>query len=251
MASRAPLRLNHRCPVWFHSCRLRVEGKAFRPPFSCAKKPEADDKTVTIPLRAHEICTRTKHSPAPCGLYRPPRRQIFLPASRTSCVRHRADARRPAPRRATPHRRAALSTGKSSSLYPLRAAHDTGPTLAGLPPPAGDAAPKSSLFRCRHRSSAPSGIGRRARLSAPSAQTDGTTAKQPRKRGCLALGLYYLYRRQTAPRQNNPASAVAFALGLYYLYRRQTAPRQNNPASAVAFALGLYYLCQRTNAYPL
>ena len=184
----------------------------------------------------------------------------------TKPLRFRYGRTKYAPERSTlplPAAYTALPAGKSSSPHPARAAYDTGPTLAGLPPggrrrteeqpfppanpppcipygqrttqgrrspacppPAGDAAPKSSLFRCRHRSSAPSGIGRRARLSAPSAQTDGTTAKQPRKRGCLALGLYYLYRRQTAPRQNNPASAVAFALGLYYL-------------------------CQRTNAYPL
>ena len=56
---------------------------------------------MTKPLRFRY--ERTKYGshpkcvPAPCGLYRPPRRQIFLPASRTSCVRHRADARRPAP----------------------------------------------------------------------------------------------------------------------------------------------------------
>ena len=146
---------------------------------------------MTKPLRFRY--ERTKYGshpkcvPAPCGLYRPLRRQIFLPASRTSCARHRADARRPAPpggRRRT-----------EEQPFPL---------------------PSPAIGPVRHRPPCP----------------------------VCPLRL----RRQTASRQNNPASAVAFAIGLYYLYRRQTAPRQNNPASAVAFALGLYYLYRRQTA---
>ena len=128
MASRAPLRLNHRCPVWFHSCRLRVEGKAFRPPFSCAKKPEADDKTVTIPLRAHEIWLPSEVRSRPLRLIPP-----SPPANLPPCIPHEL--------RTTQGRRS-----------------------PACPPPAGDAAPKSSPFRCRHRPSVPSGIGRRARF---------------------------------------------------------------------------------------
>jgi len=181
----------------------------------------------------------------------------------------------------------ALPAGKSSSPHPARAAYDTGPTLAGLPPggrrrteeqpfpPAnlppciphglrttpGRRSPACPRRATPHRRAALSAAVTGHRPRPASAAVPGcplrlrrqTAPRQnnPASAVAFAIGLYYLYRRQTAPRQNNPASAVAFALGLYYLYRRQTAPRQNNPASAVAFALGLYYLCQRTNAYPL
>ena len=131
-------------------------------------------------------------------------------------------------------------------------------------PPAGDAAPKSSPFHrqillpvsptgsARHRADARRPAPpRRATPHRRAAFSAAVTGHRPRPASAAVPGCPLRLRRQTAPRQNNPASAVAFALGLYYLYRRQTAPRQNNPASAVAFALGLYYLCQRTNAYPL
>ena len=149
MASRAPLRLNHRCPVWFHSCRLRVEGKAFRPPFSCAKKPEADDKTVTIPLRAHEIWLPSEVRSRPLRLI-PPSPPANLPPCIPHELRTTQGRRSPAcpPRRATPHRRAALSAAVTG--------HRSRPASAAVPG-----------------------------LSAPSAQTDRISAKQPRKRGCF------------------------------------------------------------------
>ena len=185
MASRAPLRLNHRCPVWFHSCRLRVEGKAFRPPFSCAKKPEADDKTVTIPLRAHEIWLPSEVRSRPLRLI-PPSQPANLP-----------------PR--IPHE--------------LR----TTQTLAGLSPGGQRRTeeqpfplPSPAIGPVRHRPPCPVCPLRLRRQTAP-------RQNNPVRAVAFALGLYYLYRRQTAPRQNNPASAVAFALGLYYLCQRTNA----------------------------
>ena len=79
----------------------------------------------------------------------------------------------------------ALSAGKSSSLHPARAAHDTGPTLAGLPPrratPHRRAALSAAVTGHRSRPASAAVPG----LSAPSAQTDRISAKQPRKRGCF------------------------------------------------------------------
>ncbi|WP_418669159.1 hypothetical protein, partial [Alistipes sp.] len=56
-----------------------------------------------------------------------------------------------------------------------------------------------------------------ARCAGSLQKTDGTSAKQPRERGCFCDRFVLSFQKTDGTSAKQPRKRVAFALGLYYL----------------------------------